>query len=121
MVGPLVTSSGPVGPVGPVGPSERRVEVQMPDSVVPGVYADVVGVWHTPEVFVLDFSSFLEPPRLEEGPAGTAVVQRAQVVARVRVPPGQVFEIMRALEQQLTAWEIETGRNSGGTNPSGTS
>jgi hypothetical protein len=34
------------------------------------------------------------------------------VVARVRVPPSQVFEIMKALERQLTAWETETGRRT---------
>ncbi len=102
-------STDPAGiPMGEPVPTERRVEVVMPDAVVPGVFADVVGVWHTPEVFVLDFSSFVEPPRLEPGEAGQpVVVQRAQVVARVRVPPAQIFEIMRALEQQLTAWEAE--------------
>jgi hypothetical protein len=26
------------------------------------------------------------------------------------VPPNQVFEIMKALERQLTGWEQETGR-----------
>jgi len=89
----------------------------MPEGVVAGVFADIVGVWHTPEVFVLDFSAFVEPARISEPEA--AVVQRAQVVARVRVPPGQVFEIMRALEQQLTAWEAETGHRAGGGGPQG--
>lgn len=88
-------------------PAEHRVEITMPDALVPGVFADIVGVWHTPEVFVLDFSAFAGPARLEEGAEGPSVVQRAQVVARVRVPPAQVFEIMKALEQQLTAWEAQ--------------
>jgi hypothetical protein len=95
------------------GAPEHRVEISMPDDVVPGVYADLVGVWHTPEVFVLDFSTFVEPARLVETAGAPSVVQHARVVARVRVPPGQVFEIMRALEQQLTAWESETQRSSG--------
>jgi hypothetical protein len=32
------------------------------------------------------------------------------VVARIRVPAGQVWEIMKALEAQYTACEHETGR-----------
>jgi len=31
-------------------------------------------------------------------------------VSRVRIPPDQVFELMKALEQQLTMWENETGK-----------
>lgn len=92
----------------PSVPAEHRVEITMPDDLVPGVFADIVGVWHTPEVFVLDFSAFAGPAQVEQDAAGLpSVVQRAQVVARVRVPPGQIFEIMKALEQQLTAWETQ--------------
>jgi hypothetical protein len=46
-----------------------------------------------------------------EGDDGTKVTTaQAQIVSRVRVPPSQVFEIMKALERQLTAWEQATGR-----------
>ena len=40
------------------------------------------------------------------------VIIPARVVARVRIPASQVFELMKALEQQLTAWELQTGRRS---------
>jgi hypothetical protein len=81
-----------------------------PEAQVPGVAADMVGVWHTAESFVLDFSAFADPARVEIEEGVDVLVQRAQVVARVRIPPSQVFEIMKALEQQLSAWEHETGR-----------
>ncbi len=93
-------------------PSEQRVELTMPEAQAAGVYADLVGVWHTPDTFVLDFSALVEPAHLEPEGAQDVVVRRAQVVARVRVPPSQVFEIMKVLEQQLSAWERETGRGS---------
>jgi hypothetical protein len=35
------------------------------------------------------------------------VIRDATVVSRVRIPPSQVFELMKALEQQLSAWEKE--------------
>jgi hypothetical protein len=88
----------------------HRVEIVTPESQVAGVAADLVGVWHTAESFVLDFSAFADPARVESHEGVDVLVQRAQVVARVRIPPSQVFEIMRALEQQLTVWEQETGR-----------
>jgi hypothetical protein len=37
------------------------------------------------------------------------VVMSSRVVARVHIPPQQVFELMKALERQLSAWEAETG------------
>jgi len=88
----------------------HRVDIMTPPDQVAGVAADLVGVWHTAESFVLDFSAFADPARLQTEDGVDVLVQRAQVVARVRIPPSQVFEIMRALEQQLTAWEHETGR-----------
>lgn len=86
------------------------MDVVTPKAQVAGVAADMVGVWHTAESFVLDFSAFADPARVEVEEGVDVLVQRAQVVARVRIPPSQVFEIMKALEQQLTAWEHETGR-----------
>lgn len=35
-------------------------------------------------------------------------VINCRVVSRVRIPPAQMFELMKVLERQLTAWEQET-------------
>lgn len=76
-----------------------------------GTYADFVAVWHQRSSFVLDFSVFSNPPQLGEDDDGNQVVDlNARLAARVRIAPGQVFEIMKALEQQLSAWERETGQ-----------
>ncbi len=98
----------------PSGMPEHRMEIVMPEANIPGVHADLVGVWHTRDSFVLDFSAIVEPPRVEQAPVGQVIVERAQVVARVRIPPSQVFEIMKALEQQLSLWERETGSGPSG-------
>ncbi len=86
----------------------------MPEAQLAGVYADLVGVWHTPDAFVLDFSALIEPAHRESAGGTEAVVRRAQVVARVRIPPSQVFEIMKVLEQQLSAWEREAAGPTAG-------
>lgn len=87
--------------------TERRIAMNLPESVVPGVFADFVTVWHTADVFTLDFAAMVNPgqPGVDDETGESVTVVPAQIVARVRIPPSQVFEIMKALEQQLSAWE----------------
>ncbi len=103
------------------GPGEvREFQIDISPEVETGVYADFVSLWHTPDAFVLDFAALKGPPQLAEQPDGAAVqVFPTRVVARVRIPPGQVFEVMRGLEQQLSMWEEETGRREPGVPPPG--
>lgn len=75
----------------------------MPSDLAAGVFADFIRAWHTQEAFVLDFAAFADPPRAEED----RTILDATIVSRVRIPPSQVFELMKALEAQLSAWEKE--------------
>ena len=88
------------------------MEISVTPEIEAGVYANFVGVWHDADVFTLDFTAVTRPPEmttdLETGEEFLRVQSR--IVSRVRIPPGQVFEIMRALEVQLSGWESETGR-----------
>lgn len=89
------------------------MNIGLPDAVAAGVYADFVGLWHTNDVFVLDFAVRTQPSHARENEAGqTVMVTEAKIVARVKIPPSQVFEIMKAMEQQPSAWEIETGQRA---------
>lgn len=72
-----------------------------------GTFADFAMVWQTGETFVLDFAAISAPP--EPPPPGGEQTINAQVVSRVRISPSQVFELMKALEQQLSMWENRTG------------
>ncbi|MGC5170594.1 DUF3467 domain-containing protein [Micromonospora sp. DT81.3] len=90
----------------------RKFEIDLPTEVVPGHYADFANVWHTPTVFIMDFVTLAQPPR-EETDADTSerhMVVPARVVSRIRIPPEQVFELAKALTQQLEFWEQETGK-----------
>jgi hypothetical protein len=86
--------------------AEQHLQIKLPNETAGGVYADFVRAWHTKDAFVLDFVNLTEPPHAEDD----RVVLDATVVSRVRIPPSQVFELMKALEQQLSAWEKETGQ-----------
>lgn len=91
----------------------QRFSLSATPEVEAGVYADFVGVWHQPHCFVLDFSVHTNPPKVIEIDGQQVVNVPARLVARVRVPPGQVFEIMKALEKQLSLWEREQDRKPG--------
>jgi hypothetical protein len=87
-----------------------NVEVQMPEELIGGTYADFVAVWHSRDSFTLDFAAMAGPQQVVTNEAGERVrTGKARVVARVRIPPAQVFELMKALEKQLTQWEQGRG------------
>ncbi|MCC2031350.1 DUF3467 domain-containing protein [Microbacterium allomyrinae] len=92
----------------------RQFEIDLPPELIGGAYADFANVWHTPTVFVMDFLTLAQPPReqvdAETGQRQTVVP--ARVVSRIRIPPEQVFELAKALTQQLEFWEQETGRRA---------
>jgi hypothetical protein len=92
----------------------RQFEIDLPTEVVAGHYADFANVWHTPTVFVMDFVTLAQPPRQQDDPetGETVSIVPARVVSRIRIPPEQVFELAKALTQQLEFWEQETGRRS---------
>ena len=83
-----------------------RIQLALPPDKAPGVFADFVRAWHTKDCFILDFSGYTEPPVRDE--EADDIVQQSTVVSRVRIPPAQVYELMRALNQQLSAWESDT-------------
>ena len=93
-------------------PVNRSFEIELPPTSMSGLYADFASVWHTPDVFVLDFIAITQPPVGANNP-DTGIIELkipGQIVQRVRIPPAQVFEIAKALTQQLEAWEQETGQ-----------
>jgi len=78
----------------------QQLNVVVPPDQAIGSYASLVGVWHTPHEFAIDFC--VVQPFLPDGPG-------AQVVSRVRVPPTIVFELLKMLNQNLTEYEETYG------------
>jgi hypothetical protein len=63
---------------------------------------------------VIDFSTEVRPSEVAEDPdSGTRYLYvPARVVARVRIPPSQVWELMKSLEQNLSAYERENAKKT---------
>lgn len=87
-------------------------QIELPPEEAIGHHADMASIWHTPESFVIDFIAFTSPPRAPEGADGPPPFMElpAMVSARIRMAPTHVFALMRALNEELTKWEVETGR-----------
>src|SRR6476469_7947664 len=94
--------------------SPTRINMNLPPEQEAGTYANFAGVWHGADGFVLDFAVVTPPPQPgEETDSGQSVTQvTARVVSRVRIPTSQAWELMRALNEQLSQWEQEFGTSS---------
>lgn len=88
---------------------QQFLDLVVPPELEVGVYANLLAIWHTQDEFTLDFA-VKQPPQIGQQQDGTEVVRvPARVVARVRVPPGQVFEIIKALNENMTHYERTFG------------
>jgi hypothetical protein len=80
-----------------------------------GFYAEGVWMWHTPFTFVFDFYVRAESPGSD-----AVTVPAERIVARVRLPIGLAFNLIRGVSDIMSAYETEWGeihlpaRESGG-------
>ena len=84
---------------------QPQIQIHVPDEVQGGVYANMAVVWHTPYDFTLDFAATAPPAA---GPDGQAVIP-ARVVARVKFPPAQIFQLLQAINANMTNYEAAYG------------
>ena len=93
----------------PSGPP-LRLEVNADPAITGGVYANTLAIWHTAHEFTLDFMVPSEPAQPAVTPEGQAVVRAPhRLVARVRIPPSTVFDVLRGLNENMTNYEGRFG------------
>jgi hypothetical protein len=78
----------------------------VPDDLGGGTYANVLNVWHTAYEFTLDFG-VMEPAAAP--PEGGAVQVPVRLVSRVRIPVTLLFEVLKALNTNMTSYESTFG------------
>jgi hypothetical protein len=90
-------------------PPSASIQVHVPEELVDGVYANLLSVWHTAYEFTLDFASLQQMVSVV-GPDGAETnLIPTRVVARVKIPPTQIFEILRALNENMSHYESTYG------------
>ncbi|MDQ0892544.1 DUF3467 domain-containing protein [Agromyces ramosus] len=97
----------------PVQRPPMEFAVSLPPEQEVGVFADFANIWHTPNTFVLDFLTVKRPAHASADAATGQpphAVLESRVAARVRIPPEQIFMLIKALQTQGDQWLAETGR-----------
>jgi Protein of unknown function (DUF3467) len=81
----------------------------VPPHLEGGVYANIVSVYHSGYEFTFDWAvTQVAQPADPEDPDSPLIVPCA-VTSRVRVPVTIIFEVLRAINEDMTAYEREWG------------
>ena len=87
-------------------PGEVPIVMLVPDELKVGAYANCMAVWNNgPHDFTLDFAV---TGMAQEDPEGQPFVP-ADVVARVKVAPSVVFQIAKAIADNVDTYEKRFG------------
>ena len=82
-----------------------QVALQPPKGGEAGKYANVAVVWHTQHDFTLDFAVLGMTRTAEDG---SAIIE-APIVSRVKVPVSVIFQIARAIAENVDKYEHTYG------------
>ena len=85
------------------GQRPTNFDVQVPPDLEGGSYANFLSVWHTGHEFTLDFA-VTQPPVVPEN-ATEPITVPCRIVTRVKIPPTLIFDILRALNENMTTYE----------------
>lgn len=88
-------------------PQQPNLAVQISPELASGRYANILGVWHTMHEFTLDFSVTM--PAVASSDPSEPPTLPCEVVARVKVAPSLVFDLLQALNANMTRYEAAYG------------
>ncbi len=77
---------------------KKHIDIELSAEQSEGIYANGVGISHTPSEFILDFMRFLPG------------AQKAKVFARIIMTPQNAHILKQALEQHLQKYEERFGK-----------
>lgn len=105
----MTTLPTPLSDDVPDDPDEEGTpfETYVPPELESGVYANALSVWHTVSEFTLDFGSLVRSGDPDD--SGASALVRTRVVARVKIPPILIFDVMQVLNESMTDYEAVFG------------
>lgn len=74
-----------------------------------GVYANSMFIWHTANDFTIDFLVNAQLPQIAQAPGQNVIEAPQKLVARVRISPGIIFDVLRAINDEMTNYENNFG------------
>ena len=94
-------------------PANPRIEFESHSdpALEAGAYANGLAIWHTPHEITFDFLVSSQPPQQVVTQEGETVIRAPhRLVARLRIPPTSVFDIIRTINENLTMYEQKFGQ-----------
>lgn len=88
---------------------EVQFSVEVPAEELGGAYANFLSVWHTAHEFTLDFGVTQPAQPTDPADPGSPIVVSCHVVSRVKIPVSVVFDVLRALNENMTRYEDAFG------------
>jgi Protein of unknown function (DUF3467) len=83
-------------------------QIQVPNELEPGTYANFLSVWHGPHDFTLDFGVTGQGQQVD--PNEQKVIVPVRVVARVKIPLTLAEDVLRAMAENVGRFEEAAGR-----------
>jgi hypothetical protein len=88
---------------------EANLDFDITREVRRGFYANMLNIWYSPYEFALEWG-LAEPVEPVDPDDPTSPLRMpVLVVARVLVPTGQIFEVLRTLNEAMTGYESVFG------------
>ena len=86
-----------------------NLDFDVSDEAGTAVYANIVSIWYSPYEFALDWG-LTEAAEAEDPDDPTSPLRiPVSIVARLRVPTGLIFDVLRALNEAMTDYEAIFG------------
>lgn len=92
---------------------DPTLEYRVAEDIEGGTYANAVTIWHTGHEFTFDFGSSLPPRQNEDG----EVTIPFRVVARIKLPVSVIFDLLQAINGNMTTYEATFGPIGGMSGP----
>lgn len=84
-------------------------QIRTPEKLTAGAYANGVGVWFSQTEVTIDFMVNLPPEQGADQNGAPVLLAPQEVVARVKIPPPLLFQVMRNLAATQDRYENQWG------------
>jgi hypothetical protein len=84
-------------------------EIRVPPELEAGAYSNFLSVWHSPSEFTLDFAVTQPTELVDANDPKSPVRVPCRIVARVKIPPRLIFNILQSLNENMTKYEAAFG------------
>ena len=88
---------------------EANLDFDITPEVRRGVYANTLNIWYSPYEFALEWGLAQPLEAVDPDDSASPLRMPLVIVARVLVPTGLIFDVLRTLNEAMTGYEAVFG------------